>query len=149
MEKMEKKLNCILLIDDDFATNFINKKILQKNNIVDNIQVALNGKEALDYLCNKGKFESTDTKQPQLIFLDINMPVMDGWEFIEAYQNLNLENKEEIIIVMLSSSFNPADKTKAESIKEISDFKQKPMSKEALIEIIAKHFPEHIQQLVL
>lgn len=146
---MEKKLNCVLLVDDDFATNFINKKILQKNNIADHIQVALNGNEALDYLCNQGKFESKDIKQPQLILVDINMAVMDGWEFIEAYQNLNFENKEKIVMVMLSSSFNPADKAKADSIKEISDFKQKPMSKEALIEILTKHFPELIEEIAL
>ena len=58
MPKMNKKLNCILLVDDDFATNFINKKIIQKTDITEHIQVALNGKEAIDYLCQQGKFES-------------------------------------------------------------------------------------------
>jgi CheY-like chemotaxis protein len=148
---MENKLNCILLIDDDFATNFINKKIIQKVNIFEQIEVALNGKEALDYLSNKGKFESIDNKypKPQLILLDINMPVMDGWEFIEAYKNLDLVNKENIVIVMLSSSFNPADRAKAESIPEISAFRQKPMGREALLEIIGINFPELVEQSVL
>ncbi|PZX94039.1 response regulator [Flavobacterium aquariorum] len=141
---MNKKLNCVLLVDDDFATNFINKKIILKTNLTEYIQVALNGKEAIEYLCKQGKFESTDDNEypsPQLILLDINMPVMDGWEFIEEYKNLNLENKENIIVVMLSSSFNPADRAKAESIKEISAFNQKPMNKEALLEIFEKAFP--------
>ena len=144
MQENKTKLNCVLLVDDDFATNFINKTIIKKTNITEHIQVALNGKEAIDYLCKQGKFESESDKfpQPQLIFLDINMPVMDGWEFIEAYKNLNLENKENIIIVMLSSSFNPADKAKAESIAEIAAFKQKPMSKDSLLEIIQKIFPD-------
>lgn len=143
MEPTEKKINCILLIDDDFATNFINKKIIQKTNLANHIQVALNGKEALDYICRQGKFESADGEylRPQLILLDINMPVMDGWEFIEAFQNLSPENKKDIAIVMLSSSFNPADKIKADSIPEISCFRQKPMSKEALLDIIEKVFP--------
>ncbi len=151
MDKMEKKLSCVLLIDDDFATNFINKKIIQKTNITEHIQVALNGKEAIDYLCKQGKFESVNDEfpQPQLILLDINMPVMDGWEFIEAYKNLNLENKEDIIVVMLSSSFNPADKSKAESIVEIAAFKQKPMSRDALYEIIEKVFPNLIEENAL
>lgn len=148
---MKKKLNSILLVDDDFATNFINKKILQKSNLIEHINVALNGKEAIDYLSRQGKFESAENKhpQPQLILLDINMPVMDGWEFIQSYQNLNLENKENIVIVMLSSSFNPADKAKAESIKEISDFRQKPMGKNALLEIITQHFPELIEETLM
>ena len=152
MPQMNKKLNCVLLVDDDFATNFINRKIIQKTDLTEHIHVALNGKEAIDYLCQQGKFESTDDNEyprPQLILLDINMPVMDGWEFIEAYKNLNLENKENIIVVMLSSSFNPADRAKAESIKEISAFKQKPMSKEALLEIIATNFPEQVKDTVL
>jgi CheY-like chemotaxis protein len=148
---MENKLNCILLIDDDIATNFINKKIIQKANIIEHIQVALNGREAIDYLCNQGKFESIENKypQPQLILLDINMPVMDGWEFIETYRNLDIANKENIVIVMLSSSFNPADKAKAESIPEISAFRQKPMSKEALLEIIEINFPELTEETTL
>ena len=143
-----RKLDCILLIDDDIATNFINKKIIQKTNITEHVQVALNGKEAIDYLCKQGKFESVTDEfpRPQLILLDINMPVMDGWEFIEAYKNLKLENKEDIIVVMLSSSFNPADKAKAESIAEIAAFKQKPMNREALYEIIEKVFPKLIAE---
>lgn len=148
MQKNTHKLNCILLVDDDFATNFINKTIIKKTNITEHIQVALNGKEAIDYLCKQGKYESAadEFPQPQLILLDINMPVMDGWEFIKAYKNLNLENKEEIMVVMLSSSFNPADKAKAESITEIATFRQKPMSKDALYEIIEKVFPNIISE---
>lgn len=148
MEETNKKLSCVLLVDDDFATNFINKKIIQKANITEHIQVALNGKEALDYLCKQGKFESgaNEFPQPQLILLDINMPLMDGWDFIKAYKSLNLENKEDIVVVMLSSSFNPADKSKAESIVEISAFRQKPMSKDALFEIIEKVYPNLIAE---
>ncbi len=150
MENMEQKLDCILLIDDDLATNFINKRIIQKADISAHIQVALNGKEAIDYLCKKGKFESKTNEfpQPQLILLDINMPVMDGWEFIQAYQNLDIANKENITVVMLSSSFNPADKAKADSIEQISDFKQKPISKETLLEIMETNFPELVEEAV-
>jgi CheY-like chemotaxis protein len=150
MQEIRKKLNCVLLVDDDFATNFINKKIIQKNELTDFIHVALNGKEAIDYLCRQGKFESADNEypRPQLILLDINMPVMDGWEFMESYKNLDLEYKENITIVMLSSSFNPADKAKAESISEISAFTQKPMTREALLDIIKKVTPQIMEETV-
>ncbi|SHF92412.1 Response regulator receiver domain-containing protein [Flavobacterium fluvii] len=150
MENIEQKLNCILLIDDDLATNFINKRILQKANLTDYIHVALNGKEALEYLSKKGNFESiVDYPQPQLILLDINMPVMDGWEFIETYRNLDIENKEDITIVMLSSSCNPADKAKAESIDVVAEFRQKPMNKVALLDILSTNFPELLEKELL
>lgn len=146
---MKNKLSCVLLIDDDFATNFINKKIVQKANITEHIQVALNGKEAIDYLCNKGKFESQETinPQPQLVFLDINMPVMDGWEFIKSYKNLvSDERKKEIRIIMLTSSFNPADKAKADTIEEIADYRQKTLNVTMLHEVIKKHFPNQSEE---
>ncbi|AOW10589.1 response regulator [Flavobacterium gilvum] len=139
---MENRLNCVLLVDDDFPTSFINKKIIQKADIAESIQVVLNGKEAIDYLCSQGKFESKGDKypQPQLILLDINMPVMDGWEFMKTFKSLDIKNKEEIVIVMLSSSGNPDDKIKCALINEISDFKQKPLSREILLDIIANYF---------
>jgi len=143
---MEKKLNCVLLIDDDFATNFINKKIVQKANIAEHIQIALNGKEAIDYLCNTSKFvdQGTLNPQPELVFLDINMPVMDGWEFIKTYKDLVPDKrKKEIRIIMLTSSFNPADKAKANTIKEIAEYRQKTLNIAILHEIVLKHFPKH------
>lgn len=142
---MEKKLNCILLIDDDFATNFINKKIVQKANIAEHIQIALNGKEAIEYLSHTGNLaQGTIHPQPELVFLDINMPVMDGWEFIKAYKNLIPDKrKEEIRIIMLTSSFNPADKAKANTIKEIAEYRQKTLNEAILHEIVKKHFPKH------
>lgn len=145
---MKNRLNCILLVDDDIATNFINKKIIQKANIIEQVHVALNGKEAIEYISNKGKFESDNNKypKPEMILLDINMPVMDGWEFIETYQKLDDTYKQNIVIVMLSSSFNPADKTKAESYAEVAEFRQKPMSRDALLEIIGNHFPEIVHE---
>jgi CheY-like chemotaxis protein len=147
--KMEKKLHCVLLIDDDFATNFINKKIVQKADITTHIQVALNGKEAIDYLCNKGKFKSVDKSNPQpdLIFLDINMPVMDGWEFIKAYKDLiPSDQKKKIKIIMLTSSFNPADKSKADTIKEIAEYRQKTLNTAILQEIMTKYFSKHPEE---
>lgn len=142
---MKKKLNCVLLIDDDFATNFINKTIINKLGIAEHVQVVLNGKEALDYLSNQGKFESDEGfPHPQLIFLDINMPVMDGWEFAQAYQNLPTEKKGEIVVVMLTSSFNPDDKSKADAFTDIADFRNKILTVEVLNDIVAKHFPDYI-----
>ncbi|MFC5684103.1 response regulator [Flavobacterium sp. MAHUQ-51] len=144
---MKKKLNCILLIDDDAATNFINRRVIEKADITENIFTALNGKEAINFLTNKGnhqKEEDAVYPQPNLILLDINMPIMDGWEFLEAYEKLDENQKSKIIIVMLTTSFNPDDKTRAEKIETISGFKNKPLSAEILNDLIKTHFPEYI-----
>jgi CheY-like chemotaxis protein len=140
---MNKKLNCVLLIDDDSATNFINKMLIKKSGITDTIEVVLNGKQALDFLTKSGKYESTDTvnfPQPQLILLDINMPVMDGWEFIEAYEALDDDKKGEIVIVMLTSSYNDDDRTRAQTYGSISNFKNKILTLDMIKDIMQEHF---------
>ncbi|GGA67923.1 response regulator [Flavobacterium palustre] len=143
---MKKKLNCVLLVDDDKGTNFINEMIIKKSGIAERIQTVLNGKEALDFITNKGKYEAAGDvfPQPMLTLLDINMPVMDGWEFLEAYHALEEHQKGKIIIVMLTTSLNPDDKTRAEGISEVSDFKNKPLSREAFADIIKTHFPDYL-----
>ncbi len=135
---MKKKLNCVLLVDDDDGTNFINRKIIEKAGVAEYIHTSLNGKEAIEYLSkvsNEGIYP-----QPDLILMDINMPVMDGWEFVEVYENLKIGQKGKIIIVMLTTSLNPDDKKKADHYKEISDFEFKPLTLKKLEKIINKHF---------
>lgn len=143
---MKKKLNCVLLVDDDKGTNFINQMIIKKAGIADHIQTVLNGKEALDFITNKGKFEKAGNvfPQPMLTLLDINMPVMDGWEFLEAYHALEEHQKGKIIIIMLTTSLNPDDKTRADDISEVSGFKSKPLSLETVDDIMKTHFPDYL-----
>lgn len=143
---MKKKLNCVLLVDDDKGTNFINQMIIKKAGIAEHIQTVLNGKEALDFITNKGKFENAGNlfPQPMLTLLDINMPVMDGWEFLEAYHALEEHQKGKIIIIMLTTSLNPDDKTRADDISEVSDFKSKPLSLETVDDIMKTHFPDFL-----
>ncbi|KOY87516.1 hypothetical protein AD998_16460 [bacterium 336/3] len=129
---MNKKINSILLIDDDEPTNFLHELVIKKSNCVENCVVMPGGQKALDYL-HVGKI-------PNLIFLDINMPAMNGWEFLEAFRNTNISQKDEIVIIMLTTSLNPDEEEKSKSFKEVQDFKRKPLTNTMLQEIIEKHF---------
>lgn len=142
---MHKKLNSVLLIDDDDGTNFINQMLMERAEIANTIVIALNGKEAIDYLTNSGKYKTEMGRQnpePMLILLDINMPIMDGWEFLIAYRNLPINKSSKII--MFSSTYNPDDKTRADSILEITEFRNKPLTNALLSDIMKTHFAEYV-----
>jgi len=132
----KKKIQCILLIDDDEVTNFLNKKVIEYCQVTEHIEVKLNGQEALNFLTGK---ETGNHSQPSLILLDINMPVMDGWEFMEAY-NLKDLDQNKINIVMLSTSNNPEDIQRAANIPHVIAFKTKPLTSEMLEEIVTNYF---------
>ena len=138
---MKKKLNNILLIDDDVATNFLHKMVIKKTDCADQVHVELNGESAINFLYSirEGKHPS-----PDLIFLDINMPRMNGWAFLEEYQKLHPELKGKAVIVMLTTSLNPDDLQQSKRFSEISEFRSKPMTQAMLLDIISKYFPHHI-----
>ncbi|MBX9851133.1 MAG: response regulator [Cytophagaceae bacterium] len=102
---MHKKLNCILLIDDDEVNNFINENILRKLNVAADIKVVKNGLEALQFITTY----NDEGISPELILLDLHMPVMDGFEFMSSFKKLDLKNKDKIEIAVLTSSDNPND----------------------------------------
>jgi len=138
---MKQKLNCILLIEDDEATNFIHKVIITKLDCTNHVEIAKNGLEAIDYLKT---MKGGGYPKPELILLDINMPKMNGWEFLEEYQKLDIEQKGDIVIVMLTTSLNVDDAEKANSIKDVTGFRNKPMSIPLFTEILQKYFPERV-----
>ncbi len=131
---MKRKLNCILLIDDDEPTNFLNQMTLEQANCTEHIQVVQSGQQALDFLVNN--------PHPDLIFLDINMPAMDGWEFLEKYRQLPAGQKASIVMIMLTTSLNPDDASRAQTIPEIDGFENKPLRADRLKEVLRTYFPE-------
>ena len=141
---MKQKLNCILFIDDDEPTNFLNEMIIENACCTEHIEIATSGEQALRYLGNhKGNTDQNNTyPRPDLIFLDVNMPAMNGWEFLKEYDDLEDAQKGNIVIIMLTTSLNPDDKLKAEGTPHIAGFENKPLTEEKLAGLLRKYFPE-------
>lgn len=120
----------LLVIDDDDINIFIIKKIVEKTGYEVDMVAKTNGQLAIDYLttCIGNKEEL-----PQLVLIDINMPVLNGWEFLEAYEKLNIVNKVEMY--MLSSSVYENDIEKAKTYQTVKGFISKPLSIERLTEL--------------
>ncbi|OQP45019.1 histidine kinase [Niastella yeongjuensis] len=141
---MKMKLNCILLVDDDEPTNFLNKLAVEELECTEHIRIIPGAREALDYLTCAGQPAplNQDCPAPEIIFLDINMPAMDGWEFLQKYETLPAAHKSSIIVVMLTTSFNPEDELKARNIQSVTEFRNKPLTPDLLQDILQKYFPD-------
>lgn len=117
-----------LLIDDNYIDNFVTRRILESGNFADKIVVSNSATAAIESL-RAGKIA------PDVIFLDIRMPMMGGFEFLQEYDKLNIENKQDIKIFMLSSSLDPTDMKKSVNNKYITHFIHKPLTQKALDDI--------------
>ncbi len=136
-----KMINCILLIDDNPADNEFHKIVINDAQVCKNVKVATNGKSALDYITKSGTGVDPESyPKPDLIFLDINMPGMNGFEFLNEYHQLDEKLKSKIVIIMLSTSLNPDDSERAHKIKEVTDFMNKPLEADTLRAAIEKYF---------
>lgn len=120
-----QQIRSVLVVDDDPASNFLTQLLLRKSGTVAHVAVAANGKEALDYVTeHRGK-----NGFPDLILLDINMPLMDGFEFLYHFQQLPYNHLTRV--VLLSSSVSSKDAQKAAKY-QVKDFINKPLTKEKL-----------------
>lgn len=133
-----RKLGMILLVDDDEACNYFHYRLLKKMDCAENIHIAKDGLEALSYLQAAAKGEA---RKPDLIFLDLNMPRMNGWTFLEKYENLSEEERAGIIVVMVSTSLNPDDYKRAINNRYVSEFAEKYLDEQNVIRIISTYFP--------
>lgn len=123
----------ICLIDDDDIYQFTFTKGLKSSKVAKRILVFSDGEEAMDFMLDN---VSNPEALPDVIFLDINMPVMDGWEFLEEFVELKPKVGKEITIYMVSSSVDPADVDRAKAISDVSDYLIKPVGEDQLSKII-------------
>lgn len=120
------KFNDVFVVDDDIIFHFIIKKLLLNNDINVIPTFFENGMEAIEGLKRK---LNTGENQPDLILLDINMPILDGWQFLEEFKILKKLIEKQIVIYIISSSDNQYDLDKAKDYSdEVTDYYLKPMS---------------------
>jgi len=131
----------VLLVDDDQTTNFLNKLLLTRLGVTEQVLLAANGEEALRILAQQC---AELTSCPNLILLDMNMPVLNGLAFLEAYTQLPSPIQHTIVIVMLTTSLHPVDLAKAEQLP-INGFLNKPLTEEKVAALLREHFaPTHL-----
>jgi CheY-like chemotaxis protein len=127
-------LDQILCVDDDPITLMLCKKVIIKSSFSNEIITSQNGEEALSYF-NTIKHINNKNKpipQPQLIFLDLNMPVMGGWEFLDHFNSQEFAEFSTIKVVVLSSTIDPEDLEKSKQYPMVVDFLSKPISQSML-----------------
>jgi len=123
----------IFLIDDDALVNFLNQEIIKDSHPDKKVRSFESATEAIEVI--KEMLNTLDSKLPQLILLDINMPVMDGWEFLDIFDQLPENKTKDCKIIMHTSSIDPRDIEKAKTYKAVVDYMTKPLNLQSLSKI--------------
>jgi CheY-like chemotaxis protein len=123
----------IFLIDDDPVCVYLTRRIIASTNCPCAINEFTDGELALDYL---GKMSGEAELLPDVIFLDLSMPVMDGWEFLKEYALLKPKIKKEISLYIVSSSISPQEVERSKSYTVVADFLIKPVERAKIVEIM-------------
>ena len=128
-----KPINLVALIDDDDIANFVNHKVIESTHLAKQIKVFTNGLQAINFL--KENFANLELL-PEIILLDLNMPVMDGFEFLSEYIMLKPRIGKKINIYIVSSSLSTSDHDRINGISVVSDFVIKPITKEKFEKLV-------------
>ena len=129
-----KKLKCVLLIDDNKATNFLHETLFEELDVAERIVIEYNGKDGLAHLDRV----AGGNDYPELILVDIHMPVMDGFDFLEGYQQRQYHEKYNALVIMLTTSTNPRDVDRILAAG-FAGYLPKPLSEEHIMELVRKY----------
>jgi len=133
---MKNKFHSVLLIDDSVPINYFHKIIVEKSGVALSCIAVNNGQEGLDYLQIK---QDAQERFPELIFVDINMPVMNGWEFLDKLRTKHKSILKEVVTVMLTTSINPDDKERAKKLN-VPNYLPKPLTVQVLEDLCESYF---------
>ena len=133
MSNGDTKYFAVMLVDDNEIDNLINQKMIEAANITKNIYTHTGARSAIEFLKNIEKVDEVSQKiLPDVIFLDIDMPLMDGFQFLDEFEKLLDSTKRKSRIVMLTSSINPQDVNKSKEYRYVKKYINKPLSQESL-----------------
>jgi CheY-like chemotaxis protein len=133
MTDTARKHRAVMLIDDNEIDNLINQKMIEAANISEHIFMHSGAKSAIEFLKNIEKVgEDARHVLPEVIFLDIDMPLMDGFQFLDEFDKLTEATKEHCKIVMLTSSINPQDVNKSHKYSAVKQYINKPLTQKNL-----------------
>ena len=128
----------ICLIDDDKVLQFVFKEIISIYNVADEILIFSDGSEAWDFFSDTQR----DAAQiPDLVILDLNMPKMDGWDFLDHYISITDQLAKKPVIYIMSSSTHPNDKQKANTYDVVSGYIVKPFDEDKILAVVKEAFP--------
>jgi CheY-like chemotaxis protein len=130
-----KKYHTVMLIDDNEIDNLINQKMIEAAAIAENIYTHTGAKSAIEFLRNMEKLEVADKVLPDVIFLDIDMPLMDGFQFLDEFEKLTNVAKKKCKIVMLTSSINPQDFNRSKKYENVRLYLNKPLSHDSIVKL--------------
>lgn len=134
------KIKEVYLVEDDAIVRLVASKIFKNIEFQSPIHHFENGKEAIDVIAKKAADNGFDlTGEKILLLLDINMPVMDAWDFLDQFKELDQNVKNHFLVSIITSSINSSDKVRAFSYPEVSDYITKPLSGKHIIDFLKKH----------
>lgn len=130
-----KKYRTVMLIDDNEIDNLINQKMIEAASIAENIYTHTGAKSAIEFLRNMERLEVAREVLPDVIFLDIDMPLMDGFQFLDEFEKLADVTKKKCKIVMLTSSINPQDFSRSKKYDNVKLYLNKPLSHDSILKL--------------